>query len=70
MLIIVFTIMYGFASGSIFSIVPAIVAKLSPDVWKLGVRTGSLYAVSAKGVLIGSPIAGVIASGMETGSLN
>jgi MFS family permease len=68
-LIIVFTILYGFASGCIFSIIPALIAKISPDVRKLGVRTGSLYAVSATGVLIGSPIAGVIASGEGNGFL-
>jgi MFS family permease len=68
-LIIVFTILYGFASGCIFSIIPALIAKISPDLRKLGVRTGSLYAISATGVLIGSPIAGVIASGKGNGFL-
>lgn len=68
-LIIVFALFYGFASGCILSIVPAMVAKISPDVRKLGVRTGSLYAVSATAVLIGSPIAGVIASGKGNGFL-
>jgi MFS family permease len=68
-LIIVYTIFYGFASGCIFSIIPAMIAKISPDMRKLGVRTGSLYAVSATGVLIGSPIAGVIAAGDGNGFL-
>lgn len=68
-LIICFTSLYGFASGCFFSIIPAMIAKISPDVRKLGVRTGSLYAVSATGVLIGSPIAGVIASGSGNGFL-
>lgn len=61
-LIICFTAFYGFASGCFFSIIPAQIASISKDVRKLGVRTGSLYAVSATGVLIGSPIAGVIVS--------
>lgn len=68
-LIIVFTILYGFASGCIFSIIPALIAKISPDIRKLGIRTGSLYAVSATGVLIGSPIAGVITSRKGNGFL-
>ncbi|KAJ4357132.1 uncharacterized protein N0V89_001707 [Didymosphaeria variabile] len=68
-LIIVFAIFYGFASGCVFSIVPALIARISPDVRKLGVRVGSLYAVSATGVLIGSPIAGVIAAGHGNGLL-
>jgi hypothetical protein len=68
-LIIVFTIFYGFALGCIFSIIPASIKKISPDIRKLGVRTGSLYAICATGVLIGSPIAGVIASGKGNGFL-
>lgn len=68
-MIIVFTILYGFASGCIFSVVPALIAKISPDLTKLGVRVGSLYALAATGVLIGSPIAGVIASGDGNGFL-
>ncbi|CAI6334352.1 unnamed protein product [Periconia digitata] len=68
-LIIVFAIVYGFASGCIFSLVPAMIAKISPDLSKLGVRTGSLYVVAATGVLIGSPIAGVISSGDGNGFL-
>jgi predicted MFS family arabinose efflux permease len=67
-LIIVFSVFYGFASGCFFSIIPAMVAQLS-DIRKLGVRTGSLYVVSSTGVLIGSPIAGVIASGSGNGFL-
>ncbi|PVI04588.1 MFS general substrate transporter [Periconia macrospinosa] len=69
-LTIVFAIFYGFASGCIFSIIPAMIARISPDLSKLGVRTGSLYAISATGVLIGSPIAGVIASGSGNGFLH
>ncbi|ORX96165.1 monocarboxylate permease-like protein [Clohesyomyces aquaticus] len=68
-LIIVFAIFYGFASGCIFSLVPALIAKISPDLRKLGVRTGSLYAVASTGVLIGSPIAGVVASSNRNGFL-
>lgn len=42
------------------------VAKLS-DVRNLGVRNGSLYAVSAIGVLTGSPIAGAIVNRQHGG---
>jgi MFS family permease len=68
-LIITFTCLYGFASGCIFSIVPALIARITPDIRKLGVRTGSLYAVAATGVLIGSPIAGVISTADGNGAL-
>lgn len=57
--LIVFSVLYGFTSGCTLSIIPAMVASIS-DVRKLGVRTGSLYAVSAIGALTGSPIAGAI----------
>jgi hypothetical protein len=36
------------------------VASISPDMSKIGARNGSLYALSAVGALIGSPIAGAI----------
>jgi MFS family permease len=57
--IIVFSILYGFVSGCTFSIIPAMVASIS-DIRKLGARTGTLYAMSAVGALIGSPIGGAI----------
>jgi MFS family permease len=67
-LIIVFAVLYGFASGCFFSIIPAMIAQVS-DIRKIGVRTGSLYVMSSTGVLIGSPIAGIIASGHGNGFL-
>jgi MFS family permease len=57
--LIVYACLYGFASGCTLSIIPAMVATIS-DIRKLGVRNGSLYALSAVGVLIGSPSAGAI----------
>lgn len=57
--IIVFAALYGFTSGCFFSMLPAMVARLS-DVQKLGVRNGAMYAMACTGVLIGSPIAGAI----------
>jgi MFS family permease len=57
--VIVFACLYGFASGCILSIIPAMVAQIS-DIRQLGVRTGALYVLSSFGVLVGSPIAGSI----------
>lgn len=65
-LIIVFAALYGFTSGCTFSIFPAMVASMS-DVRELGVRNGALYAVSAIGVLVGSPIAGQISLSQDGG---
>jgi MFS family permease len=56
---IAYAVLYGFTSGCTLSILPAMVASFS-DVTKLGTRSGALYAVSAFGALIGSPIAGAI----------
>jgi MFS family permease len=62
--IIAFAALYGFTSGCFFSLLPAMVAKLS-DVRKLGVRNGAMYAMACTGVLIGSPIAGAIVATQE-----
>ena len=64
--IIIFAIMYGFASGCTLSIVAAMVAKLG-HISKLGARTGALYAFSSVGVLIGSPIGGAIQNSQHGG---
>jgi MFS family permease len=65
--LIAFAAVYGFASGCTFSIVPAMVANITTDMSKLGTRVGALYAVSAVGALIGSPVAGQIIRGMDGG---
>jgi predicted MFS family arabinose efflux permease len=67
-IIIMFSILYGFASGCSFSIIMAMVAQIS-DIRKIGVRTGSMYVVAATGVLIGSPVAGAIESAGGNGFL-
>ncbi|KAH8805460.1 monocarboxylate permease-like protein [Xylogone sp. PMI_703] len=64
--IIVFAILYGFASGLTLAIIPALVASIS-DIQKLGFRVGSLYAFSSFGVLFGSPIAGAIVTSQHGG---
>jgi MFS family permease len=64
--LIVFSALYGYTSGCTFSIIPAMVAKLS-DPREIGVRNGALYAVSAVGVLVGSPIAGAISNAQNGG---
>ncbi|KAI1734170.1 major facilitator superfamily domain-containing protein [Xylaria scruposa] len=59
--IVVFAVLYGFASGLTLAIIPALVASIS-DIQKLGFRVGTLYAFSSFGTLFGSPIAGAIVS--------
>ncbi|KAL7623746.1 hypothetical protein AAE478_005299 [Parahypoxylon ruwenzoriense] len=64
--IIVFAVLYGFASGLTLAIIPALVASIS-DVHKLGLRVGTLYAFSSFGALFGSPIAGAIVTAQNGG---
>lgn len=58
--IIVFAALYGFGSGAFVSIIPAVIAQISPDISKIGVRTGTLFAIISIAALIGSPIGGAI----------
>jgi len=58
--IIVFSILYGFFSGAIVSLPPAIVVMLSPDMSIVGTRMGMCFSFAGFGLLIGNPIAGVI----------
>jgi MFS family permease len=62
---IAFAILFGFASGAVVAILPAVVAQIS-DVREIGLRSGVLFFCVALGVLIGSPIGGqLINSGGE-----
>jgi MFS family permease len=56
---IVFSILYGFASGAFVSIVPALVAQIS-DIRQIGVRTGTMFAIVSIAALIGNPIGGAL----------
>lgn len=58
--IIVFTALYGFGSGAFVSMAPALTAQITPDVSKIGVRTGTLFAIICIAALIGNPIGGAI----------
>ncbi|KAK5136692.1 hypothetical protein LTR08_002345 [Meristemomyces frigidus] len=55
-----FAAFYGFGQGTFVSMAAALIAQISPDVRKIGVRTGVMYAVVSFAVLIGSPIGGVL----------
>lgn len=57
--IVVFTVIFGFASGGFVSLFPTLIAQLS-DIRQIGVRTGTAMAVMSFGGLTGSPIAGAI----------
>ncbi|KAK0518419.1 hypothetical protein OC835_007853 [Tilletia horrida] len=54
-----FSILYGFASGSYVSLIPAAVGQLGPTS-TIGTRLGMMFAGSSFGGLLGTPIAGAI----------
>ncbi|KAM0794111.1 major facilitator superfamily domain-containing protein, partial [Usnea florida] len=59
--IIVFSILYGFASGAFVAMVAALVAQVS-DIRQIGVRNGTNFFVISWAALTGNPIAGALIS--------
>lgn len=57
--IVVFTALFGFASGGFVSLMTPLIAQIS-DIRQIGTRTGTAMAVMSFGGLTGSPIAGAI----------
>lgn len=66
--IIVFTALFGFASGGFVSLMTALIAQVS-DIRQIGIRTGTGMAVMSFGALTGSPIAGAIVQSQGGGYL-
>lgn len=58
--IVAFTIFYGFFSGTFLSLLPTVVASLSPDPRSYGTRMGMSFGIGSFGILVGNPIAGKI----------
>jgi MFS family permease len=58
--IIIFALLYGFASGTFVSLAPAIIAQITSDMRQIGTRTGSMFALVSVASLIGNPIAGAL----------
>ena len=57
--IIVFAALFGFGSGAFVSLLPSMIAQIS-DVRKIGVRTGTIFAIISIAALISNPIGGAI----------
>ncbi|EGO19309.1 hypothetical protein SERLADRAFT_364080 [Serpula lacrymans var. lacrymans S7.9] len=55
---IVFSVLYGFASGPFFTLLAGCVAAITP-IEKIGARIGILFAFLSTGALAGSPIGGI-----------
>lgn len=56
---IVFAALFGVASGAGIGLTPALCAQISP-IKEIGVRTGTVFSISAFAALTGSPIGGQI----------
>lgn len=61
----IFAAFFGFSSGTIVSMSPALVAQIS-DVREIGIRTGTMYTFVAVAVLIGNPIGGSLVTEHHT----
>ncbi|RAH39742.1 MFS general substrate transporter [Aspergillus brunneoviolaceus CBS 621.78] len=57
--IIVFTVLFGFVSGTTIGLGPMLVMALSPPT-EIGYRVGTVFAVAGLGALTSPPIAGVL----------
>lgn len=58
--ITIFAILYGFFAGAYVSLIPPVLVELTPDMSVVGTWLGMMLFVSAFGLLIGSPIAGLL----------
>lgn len=61
--LIVICALYGFFSGALVSLPPTIFVHLSPNRGIIGTRMGMGFAIISIGLLIGTPICGVILNG-------
>jgi MFS family permease len=57
--LIIFAALFGIASGAGIGLTPALCAQVSP-IKDIGVRTGTIFAISSIAALTGSPIGGQI----------
>lgn len=60
--LVVLGILYGFISGSMISLPPAIIAHLTPRPDHIGTRVGMAYTIASFFALVGNPIGGAILS--------
>jgi len=58
--VIVYDVLYGVASGTVVSITPAVVASITARHEEVGTRLGMCFMIGGLGMLVGSPVAGVI----------
>lgn len=62
---ILFAALYGFSSGGVVSLGPAVIAQIS-RVDELGVRLGTYFAVISIAALVSNPIGGALVPNAQT----
>ncbi|KAF1948279.1 MFS general substrate transporter [Byssothecium circinans] len=68
--LLVFSLIYGFSSGSVMVLPAPIIVNLSPNSAELGVRMGLAYICAAFGSLLGNPISGAVKHDGSEGAVN
>ena len=58
--VVIWSVMWGLMSSVIVALPGAVITLLCPSRSVIGTRTGMYWAVSALGILIGSPVAGAL----------
>lgn len=58
--ILVFVLLFGFASGGVVPLSTACVAQTTPDMGYIGLRMGVMMAICSVGTLAGGPATGAI----------
>ena len=58
--LVIFAILYGFFSGAFVSLPPTAIVSLSPSLRVVGTRMGMSFALTSFGILIGTPVSGVL----------
>ncbi|KAI0318435.1 MFS general substrate transporter [Amylostereum chailletii] len=58
--IVVFSVLYGFASGAVITLLAPLVATLTSDPSEMGLRIGASFSVVSFAYLVGSPAAGAL----------
>lgn len=58
--VFVVSVVYGFFTGTFFALQPTIFVRLTGDMSVMGTRFGMAFSIMSFGLLIGSPISGVL----------
>lgn len=58
--LVTFCVLFGFVSGAFVSLPPAVIASISKDPRKIGIRVGQSFSIVSLAALMGTPISGAL----------